>query len=179
MKKTLIVAGGCFWCIDHDLKEARGVVAVMSGYSGGDIENPTYENHTGHREAVLVEYDEEKTSYKKLLQYFIDHIDPTDAGGQFGDRGESYKTAIFYGNEDERSIACGILEELDASCIYEEKAKVEILERKNFYKAEEYHQDYADKNPMHYGMYRIGSGREGFVNKTCQIREEKRINWKN
>lgn len=180
MSKTLILAGGCFWCVDHDLKEAPGATSVLSGYSGREssTELPTYENHKGYREVVLVEYDEEKTSYKKLLQYFIDHIDPTDDGGQFGDRGESYKTAIYYENEDEKKIAQAVIDELNDSHVYDKEAKVEILERKPFYKAEEYHQDYADKNPMQYSMYRMGSGREGFVNKTCQIREEKNIKWK-
>jgi peptide methionine sulfoxide reductase msrA/msrB len=178
MKKTLILAGGCFWCVDHDLKEAPGITSVLSGYSGGTSENPTYENHSGYREVVHVKYDSELTSYKKLLRYFIDHIDPTDEGGQFGDRGESYKTAIYYENDEEKSIAESVIQELNDSHVYDREAKVEVLERKPFYKAEEYHQDYADKNPMHYSMYRTGSGREGFVAKTCQIREEKNINWK-
>ena len=85
--KSLILAGGCFWCVEHDLREAPGVTSVTSGYSGGETDSPNYENHTGHKEVVLVKYDEAKTSYKKLLQFFIDHIDPTDNGGQFGDRG--------------------------------------------------------------------------------------------
>jgi methionine-S-sulfoxide reductase len=126
---------------------------------------------------VFVEYDDTVTSYKKLLQYFIDHIDPTDAGGQFGDRGEAYKTAIYFDIDDEKKIAEGVLRELNNSHVYEKQASVDILERKVFYKAEEYHQEYADKNPLRYQLYRQGSGREGFVNKTCQIREEKHINW--
>lgn len=178
MSKTLILAGGCFWCVEHDLREAEGVLAVTSGYSGGVSDTPTYENHNGHREVVLVEYDDTKTSYKKLLQFFIDHIDPTDTGGQFADRGESYQTAIYYENEEEKSIAEAVLRELNESHVYEKQSVVEILPRKLFYKAEDYHQNYAEKNPMHYGMYRTGSGREEFVNRTCQIREEKNISWK-
>lgn len=178
MKKSLIVAGGCFWCVEHDLREAVGVLSVTSGYSGGDLENPTYEHHTGHKEVVLVEYDDTQTSYKKLLQFFIDHIDPTDNGGQFADRGESYTTAIFYDNEDEKSIAESVLQELDESHVYDMPHAVEVLPRKPFYKAEEYHQNYAEKNPLHYSVYRQGSGREDFVNRTCQIREEKNIPWK-
>lgn len=177
MTKSLILAGGCFWCVEHDLREAPGVVTVTSGYSGGETADLTYENHTGHREVVLVEYDDEKTTYKKLLQFFIDHIDPTDTGGQFADRGESYKTAIYYETGEEKSIAEALLRELDASKIYDKPHAVEVLPRKPFYKAEDYHQEYAEKNPVHYGMYRIGSGREDFVNRTCQIREEKRIAW--
>lgn len=179
MTKSLILAGGCFWCVEHDLRGATGVLSVVSGYSGGETDNPTYENHVGHREVVLVEYDDTKTSYKKLLQFFIDHIDPTDAGGQFGDRGESYKTAIYYENEEEKAVAKAVLQELDASGVYDVLHAVEILPRKPFYKAEEYHQSYAEKNPMHYDMYRTGSGREAFVNRTCQIREEKHVTWSN
>lgn len=178
MTKTLILAGGCFWCVEHDLREAVGVTEVLSGYSGGSSTTPTYENHSGHREVVEVSYDEQKTSYKKLLQYFIDHIDPTDNGGQFGDRGESYTTAIYYENDEEKAIALNVIQELDDSNVYDSMSKVEVLERKPLYVAEEYHQNYADKNPAHYYMYRQGSGREGFVQQTCQIRDEKHITWK-
>ena len=177
MTKSLVLAGGCFWCIEHDLHEAVGVVSVVSGYSGGDSVNPTYENHAGHREVVLVEYDVDMTSYKKVLQFFIDHIDPTDTGGQFGDRGESYRTGIYYENEEEKEIAEHVLAELNESHVYDVPSQVDILPRKQFYKAEEYHQNYAEKNPTHYMLYRTGSGREGFVNKTCAIREEKHIEW--
>lgn len=179
MTKSLILAGGCFWCVEHDLREALGVRLVTSGYSGGETSNPTYENHAGHREVVLVQYDDTLTSYKKILQYFVDHIDPTDDGGQFGDRGQSYKTAIYYESEEEKRVAESVLRELDESHIYDMPSCVDLLPRKEFYKAEEYHQNYADKNPMHYSMYRTGSGREAFVNKTCQIREEKHIPWSN
>ncbi len=177
MIKSFIVAGGCFWCVEHDLREAVGVTSVISGYSGGETDTPTYERHAGHREVVLVEYDDTITSYKKLLQFFIDHIDPTDTGGQFADRGESYKTAIYYETEEEKIIAEGVLKELDDSHVYELPHAVEVVPRKTFYKAEEYHQKYADKNPTQYALYRQGSGREGFVNRTCQIREEKNIPW--
>jgi methionine-S-sulfoxide reductase len=178
MTKTLIVAGGCFWCVEHDLREAPGVLSVTSGYSGGETENPTYENHKGHREVVLVEFDDEKTSYKKLLQFFIDHIDPTDTGGQFADRGESYRSGIYYENDEEKGIAQSVLKELNDSYVYDVPAQVDILPRKPFYKAEDYHQNYAEKNPVHYNLYRVGSGREGFVQRICQIREEKNIPWK-
>jgi methionine-S-sulfoxide reductase len=178
MIKSLILAGGCFWCVEHDLRAAPGVLHVTSGYSGGESTSPTYENHTGHREVVLVEYDDSTTSYKKLLQFFIDHIDPTDAGGQFGDRGESYTSAIYYETDEEKLTAENVLNELNTSGVYEAPAVVEILSRKPFYKAEEYHQDYAEKNPLRYGLYRQGSGREDFVQRICTIREEKHISWK-
>ncbi len=177
MTKSLILAGGCFWCVEHDLRTASGVISVTSGYSGGVSTTPTYEDHRGHMEVVLVEYDDEKTSYKKLLQFFIDHIDPTDGGGQFGDRGDSYMSAIFVSNEDERSIASAVIQELNQSCIYDKPSTVQILERKPFYQAEEYHQGYSEKNPLRYGLYRQGSGREAFVTNTCAVREEKKILW--
>jgi peptide methionine sulfoxide reductase msrA/msrB len=177
MITTAILAGGCFWCVEHDMHQAPGVHTVLSGYSGGEDTTPTYEDHQGHREVIEVHYDTEVTSYKKILQYFIDHIDPTDSGGQFGDRGESYKTAIFFENEEEKMIAESVLKELNDSHVYDAPSQVDVLPRMPFYKAEEYHQNYADKNPFRYNLYRTGSGREGFVNRTCQIREEKHIQW--
>lgn len=178
MTKSFVLAGGCFWCVEHDLKEAEGVLSVTSGYSGGDSTTPTYENHAGHREVVLVEYDDAQTSYEKLLQLFIDHIDPTDEGGQFADRGESYRTAIFYETDEEKAVAEEVLKELDESGVYDKPHAVEVLPRKPFYKAEDYHQNYSEKNPTHYALYRQGSGREDFVNRTCQIREEKNVPWR-
>lgn len=177
MTKTLILSGGCFWCVDHDMRHATGVISVLSGYSGGESFAPTYENHEGHREAVLVEYDDTQTSYKKLLQYFINHIDPTDKDGQFSDKGDSYKTAIFCENEEERDIAKGVIDELIKSGVYDTPIVVDILLRKPFYKAEEYHQNYAERNETQYGLYRLSSGREDFIQNTCDIREEKKIKW--
>ena len=177
MTKTLILAGGCFWCVEHDMRNAPGVISVTSGYSGGDTSSPTYEDHDGHLEAILVEYDASQTSYKKLLQYFIDHIDPTDGDGQFADRGKSYIPALFCENAEERDVAKRVIEELNKSGIYSTPSVVAILPRKEFYKAEEYHQNYAEKNETQYGLYRLRSGREDFVQNTCEIREEKNIMW--
>lgn len=180
--KTAIFAGGCFWCVEHDLRKATGVIDVYSGYTGDTKETANYytvaSHKTQHREAILVEYDEAKTNFKKLTQFFLDHIDPTDTGGQFGDRGLSYKTAIYFKNDEEKKIAEALLKELDESKVYDQKSSVDILEEKEFFKAEEEHQNYAEKNPLHYSLYRQGSGRESFVNKTCQIRDEKKINWR-
>jgi len=175
--RNLILAGGCFWCVEHDLRKATGVISVTSGYSGGDTASPSYEDHTGHREVVLVEYDDSKTSYKKILQFFMDHIDPTDAYGQFGDRGEAYRSAMYFENEEEKSVAEKVTLELNASKVYERNSVVDILPRKAFYKAEEYHQNYAVKNAFSYSLYRKGSGREDFVERTCQIRDIKHIKW--
>lgn len=177
--KTAVFAGGCFWCVEHDLKAIPGVEEAISGYSGGANPTPSYENHEGHREAVQVSYDPEKISFKKLCQFFLDHIDPTDPGGQFHDRGESYKTAIFYENDEEKQIAESLLAELEESGLFAPlKIVVDILPKKEFYPAEDYHQNYAEKNPLRYQSYSQGSGRVQFVANTCEVREQKKINWK-
>ena len=173
-----IFAGGCFWCTESDLRKVDGVVDAVSGYSGPAQGSPSYENHRGYREATQVVYDSSKTRFKKLCQSFLDHIDPTDAGGQFHDRGESYKTAIYYKSEEEKAIAGSLLVELAESGIYSQPIAVDLLPEEAFYTGEEYHQEYAKKNPVQYAMYRRGSGREDFVNNVCQIREEKKIAWK-
>jgi peptide methionine sulfoxide reductase msrA/msrB len=176
---TAIFAGGCFWCTEHDLKELPGVIDAVSGYSGGETANPDYYNHGDHRESVQVTYDSNKINFKKLCQFFLDHIDPTDAGGQFYDRGESYKTAIFYKNDEEKAVTENLIQELQDSGLYpNETIAVQILPEKIFYKAEEYHQSYASKNPDHYGAYAKGSGRVQFVAQTCAVRDQKKINWK-
>ncbi len=178
MIKNAIFAGGCFWCTESDLRKIDGVLDVVSGYSGENVGNPTYENHEGYREAVSVTYDETKVSFKKLCQFFLDHIDPTDGGGQFYDRGESYKTAIYFENEEEKDIADGLLVELGESGLFDKPIAVDVLPKGYFYKAEEYHQDYADKNPVRYELYKQGSGRVTFVNQVCQVREERKIHWR-
>jgi methionine-S-sulfoxide reductase len=182
-KKTLILAGGCFWCVEHDLRHAEGVLDVISGYTGDTQDNATYDavsaHRTKHREAVQVTYDPTLTTYRALIQFFIDHIDPTDSTGQFADKGYQYQPAIYYKNDEEKEITESIIQELKGSHMYESEIVVAIEERKPFYPAEEEHQNYAEKNQLHYALYRNGSGRENFVNKTCAIREEKKIVWKN
>ena len=156
-----IFAGGCFWSMETDLDRVPGVTATQSGYTGGRLANPTYEDvvteTTGHYEAVRVTYDPAKISYDKLVDAFFHSIDPTDGGGQFCDRGESYRTAVFAigpeqmrAAEAARSAAAG---ELD------QKIATEVKPAATFYPAEEYHQDYAIKNPGHYKRYRAGCGR--------------------
>ncbi len=178
MNKTIIFAGGCFWCTEHDLRALPGVVNAMPGYAGDAGFVPSYENHEGFRESVLVTYDPTKTTVKKMMQFFLDHIDPTDAGGQFHDRGVSYTTAIFYDNDEEKDIAEDLIQELGGSGLYDKPIAVQVLPRGQFYTAEEYHQQYAEKNAAHYEAYRKGSGREDFVNNVCAIRDEKHIVWK-
>jgi methionine-S-sulfoxide reductase len=179
MTTNATFAGGCFWCVEHDLRAIPGVISAISGYAGGESTNPDYYNHNGHREAVQISYDSDQVSFKKLCQFFLDHIDPTDAGGQFYDRGESYKTAIYYSNESEKETAESLIKELQDSGLFpDETIAVQVLPWKNFYPAEAEHQDYADRNPAHYQAYAKGSGRVTFVAQTCAVRDQKKINWK-
>jgi peptide methionine sulfoxide reductase msrA/msrB len=176
-------AGGCFWCIEAALQDFPGVYDAISGYSGGDIENPSYEavlsGITGHVETVQVYYDSDEVSYDELVDEFLLSIDPTDDGGQFSDRGDSYKTAIFYHDEKQKEIAEKAIEELGESGLYEKEIKTEVRELRKFYVAEDYHQDYYLKDPTKYKRYYKGSGREDFVNiikETKKINEEKGVN---
>lgn len=160
-------AGGCFWCMVSPFEEMPGIIRIISGYTGGHTENPTYEavcaGGTGHYEAVQITYDPSLFSYQNLLDIFWQQIDPTDAGGQFHDRGESYRTAIFYYNEDQQRKAEQSKQVLQASERFGRPIVTEILPAAEFYPAEEYHQDYHKKHPMHYKQYRRGSGRESFI----------------
>ncbi len=152
--KNAYLAGGCFWCIEADLAKAPGVISAMSGYAGGHKANPTYaevcSEKTGHRETVMVTYDPSHTSYRDLLIYFFEHIDPTDAGGQFHDRGESYTTAIFFQDQEEKETAEDIISRLDESNVFGAPIATLVLPFVNFYPAEEYHQRYSEKSPGHY-----------------------------
>jgi peptide methionine sulfoxide reductase msrA/msrB len=161
-------AGGCFWCVESDLEKLPGVLEVISGYSGGKGNNPTYETYSkmGHIEAVQVYYDSRKVSYEQLLNYFLKHIDPTDAGGQFADRGPGYRSVIFYATNEEKNLAEQALKELAKSGKFSKPIKTEIIKFTGFYPAENYHQDYYKKDPTHYEYYRRGSGREAFLQKT-------------
>lgn len=167
-------AGGCFWCTEADFEKAPGVTAVISGYAGGHVENPTYEDVTretsGHREAIEVRYDPTQTSYAKLVDYFFAHIDPVDAGGQFVDRGESYTSAIFYRTPEEENVVRAAVEELNATGVLGAPVATAILPFTNFYPAEEYHQDFHTKNPLRYSYYRQGSGRDARVAAVCALR---------
>ena len=156
-------AGGCFWCVEADFQKLDGVGDVVSGFTGGTLPNPTYRgNHEGHYEAVEVPYDSDVISYEALLEYFWRHVDPLDAGGQFCDRGFSYKTAIFVSNEEERQLAERTKAEVDA-LFPNSSVATEILPATRFWPVEEYHQEYADKNPLRYTFYRRSCGRDGRV----------------
>ena len=162
-------AGGCFWCMVKPFKDIEGVVKVISGYTGGTVHNPTYEQvvegFTGHYEAIQITYDEEVVSYRKLVEEFFLNIDPIDEGGQFQDRGQSYKTIVFYHNENQRVIAEDYMDELNKSGKFSNPIATALKPAAPFYPAEEYHQDYYIKNPLRYKMYYKGSGREAFVEK--------------
>ena len=162
-----IVAGGCFWCIESAFKDVDGVIDAVSGYTGGKDENPSYEEvssgTTGHYEVVEVTFDPGKISYEDVLNIFWRDIDPTDSGGQFADRGSQYKTAIFYLNDEQKRVAEESKAKLQASGIFNKPIMTQILKAGKFYPAEDYHQDYSEKNPGHYQQYSVGSGRAGFV----------------
>lgn len=162
-------AGGCFWCMVKPFEQTEGVIKVVSGYTGGCKDNPTYEEvcfgKTGHYEGVQVTFDPDLVTYEKLLELFWRQIDPTDEGGQFYDRGQSYKTAIFYHNETQKQKAEASKRALAESARFNTPIVTQILPAAVFYPAEEYHQDYHKKNPAHYNRYRVGSGRDRFIEK--------------
>ncbi|HUI67500.1 MAG TPA: peptide-methionine (S)-S-oxide reductase MsrA [Nitrospirota bacterium] len=164
-----IFAGGCFWCMVPPFEKLDGVSEVISGYTGGHKVNPTYEEvssgTTGHMEAVEITYDPTRVTYEKLLDVFWRQINPTDAGGQFVDRGSSYKSAIFYTNEEQKKLAEKSKKELEQSGRFDKPIVTEIRPAGPFYRAEEYHQDYWKKNPIRYKFYRYNSGRDQYLAK--------------
>ena len=157
-RADLIVAGGCFWCVEADFEKLDGVGDVISGYSGGHLENPTYRNHEGHLEVAKIPYDPDVVSYRELIDYFFRHVDPLDDGGQFCDRGHSYTTAVFYDNAAEQEIAQAA--KTDAESQLGKTIVTPILERRTFWIAEDYHQDYYKKSPVRYKYYRTACGRD-------------------
>ncbi|HWI62605.1 MAG TPA: peptide-methionine (S)-S-oxide reductase MsrA [Symbiobacteriaceae bacterium] len=160
-------AGGCFWCMVSPFDQQPGILQVVSGYTGGHKENPTYrevcEDTTGHYEAVQITFDPQVFPYTRLLELFWQQIDPTDPGGQFHDRGQSYRTAIFYHTEEQRQMAEASKQALAASGRFDKPIVTEIVPAATFYPAEEYHQHYYKRNPLHYKRYREGSGRATFI----------------
>lgn len=166
---TAILAGGCFWCVQHDMEQVKGVVRVEAGYAGGDRPSPTYENYhtldatykTPHLEVAKLHYDRTVIDFETLVQRFLRTIDPTDGGGQFCDRGPAYRPAIFYASNEEKQIAEKQIAAAEA--VIEKPLHVELLPVSEFWPAEEYHQDYAKKNPLKYRYYRFGCGRDARV----------------
>ena len=168
--ETATFAGGCFWCVESDFEKVEGVVRVISGYTGGRTKNPEYREvssgDTGHVEAVQVVFDPKKISYEELLDIFWRHVDPTDPGGQFVDRGSQYRTAIFYHNEQQRQAAEDSKQRLASLEKFDKPIATELIQFTEFYEAEDYHQDYHRKNPVRYKLYRMGSGRDRFLEAT-------------
>lgn len=164
-----IFAGGCFWCMESPFEKLDGVSEVISGYTDGHLENPTYKQvsagGSGHTEAVEVRFDPQKISYEKLLNVFWMNIDPTDAAGQFVDRGTQYRSGIYPLNEEQRLTAEASKQKLAQSGRFDKPIVTEIVPASTFYPAEDYHQDYYKKNPLRYKYYRYGSGRDQFLDK--------------
>jgi peptide-methionine (S)-S-oxide reductase len=161
--QTAVFAGGCFWCMEHDMQSVPGVLSVESGYTGGTLKNPSYQDvvteRTGHYESVRVKFDPDKITYKTLMDRYWKLVDPTDDGGQFCDRGPSYKTAVFVANPEQRKIAEATRADA-ATRLKTGKMVTQILPLGVFYQAEEYHRDFAKKNVEHYTVYRTGCGRD-------------------
>jgi peptide methionine sulfoxide reductase msrA/msrB len=174
---TATFAGGCFWCVESDFEKVPGVVEVLSGYTGGHTMNPTYEEvsagGTGYVEAVQVIYDPGRVSYKDLLDYFWHHVDPTDPGGQFVDRGSQYRSVIFYHDAEQKRLAEASKTALEKSGRFHKPIVTEIVPFTKFYKAEDYHQDYYKKNPLRYKFYRWNSGRDQFLKEAWGDEKEK------
>ena len=164
--EELILAGGCFWCLEHDLESLKGINSVQSGYSGGNLQKPTYENHEGHQEVVLVKYDSKLVSLSEILRLYLRNIDPLDGNGQFCDRGDSYRPVIFFQNVTEESDAKDAL--ISASNelrVPLEKISVELKSKGKFWLAEEYHQNFAERNELKYKFYRFSCGRDQKLDK--------------
>lgn len=167
--KTAYFAGGCFWCMEYAFDHLDGIISSTPGYGGGSIPNPTYQNHDGHKEMIKVTYNPRKVSYRQILDLYWQNIDPTDAGGQFFDRGPSYSTVIYFNDEEEKLVAEQSKNELENSKRFDKPIVTELLPFKNFYEAEEYHQSYYKKNPVRYASYKTGSGRDLFKKENWNI----------
>ena len=161
LAEELILAGGCFWCLEHDLESLKGVNSVESGYSGGSLQNPTYENHDGHQEVVLVDYDSNLINLPEILRIYLRNIDPLDGKGQFCDRGDSYRPVIFFKDVNEESDAkSALISASNELGVPIEKISVELKSKGQFWLAEEYHQDFAERNEFKYKFYRFSCGRD-------------------
>lgn len=160
-------AGGCFWCTESDFEKLYGVDNVVSGYVGGTVENPSYnqviQGETGHRESVKIEYDPNKVTYRRLVLELLRETDPTDPDGSFHDRGHQYTSAIFYQNETEKKIAMEAIADLTERKVFDKPIVTSVEPAGTFWVAEKYHQDFAKNNPIRYNYYRTGSGRDDFI----------------
>ncbi len=177
-QEEAIFAGGCFWCLEHDLEEIRGVNSVYSGYSGGELTSPTYSNHAGHQESVIVNYQPEEISYQRLLRSYWRNVDPIDGNGQFCDRGDAYRPVIFFNNELQRMQAVESAEnaarELNLPI---DGIKVEIRGAGRFWLAEDYHQNFANRNAIKYNFYRYSCGRDSRLKEIWGDKAQTDDNW--
>jgi len=173
-----IFAGGCFWCMESafEKNEIKGVTEVLSGFTDGSGENPTYKDYAekGHVEVIEITYDPAQVSYTGLLDIFWRQIDPTDADGQFGDRGRQYRPAVFYLTEEQKTLAEQSKQKLHQAGIYPRPLVTEITKASKFYKAEEYHQDYHKKHPVKYKFFRFSSGRDKYLKKIWGDADDKK-----
>lgn len=179
---TMLVAGGCFWCVEADLEKLPGVSAVVSGYAGGGIENPTYDNYGkgGHREVVEVKYDPAVISFEEILIYALKHMDPTDGEGSFGDRGVYYAPAFYFSNNQEKNIITNLIKEVDDKGPYAKDLAVAVEATPKFWVAEEYHQDYykGTLSSLKYKYYRNASGRDAFISKVWGTDTKANLSWR-
>ena len=164
---SIVLAGGCFWCIESDYEKLEGIISVVSGYTGGHIKNPTYKQvsagNSGHIEVVEVTYNPDIIDQSKILDYFWHHIDPTRNDGQFCDKGPQYRPAIFYKNEIQKRAILKSAAHIEKVKTFKEPLKVEFIQASTFYPAEDYHQDYYKKSPLRYKYYRFSCGRDARV----------------
>ena len=159
--EEVILAGGCFWCLEHDLESLKGINSVNSGYSGGALQNPSYENHNGHQEVVLVDYDPKVVTLPEILRLYLRNVDPLDGGGQFCDRGDSYRPVIFFDNQkEEKDAKRALVSASNELGVPFEEISVELKSKSPFWLAEDYHQDFADRNEFKYKFYRFSCGRD-------------------
>ena len=174
----IVLAGGCFWCLEHDLESLSGIVNVESGYSGGDLLNPNYENHEGHQEVVLVNYNSKLIALETILRAYFRNIDPFDGEGQFCDRGNSYKPVIFYEDINDKDKSKNAIisasKELNVSV---DQIKVELKSLNKFWMAEDYHQDFASNNELKYKFYRYACGRDKRLDQIWGERAKKAVSW--
>lgn len=167
--KTMLIAGGCFWCVEADAEKLPGVIEAVSGYAEGSSENPTYKNYnkTGHREVVEVTYDENRVSFQEVIINAIKHMDPTDGDGSFNDRGQYYSPALYYDTAEQKKIIEATIARFDEHGPYDKPLAIEVIARPKFWPAEDYHQDYykGTLSALKYKYYRSGSGRDAFIKK--------------
>ena len=164
---TMMIAGGCFWCVESDLEKLDGVISVVSGYAEGTTNNPTYQDYSknGHREVVEVTYDPTRVSYEQLVIYAIKHMDPTDGEGSFGDRGVQYAPAVYYDSPQQKTLLESLIAEIDENEVYDDPLALAVFPVTTVYPAEDFHQNYYKTNSLKYRFYRTASGRDRFIDR--------------